>query len=164
MLLDADYTARLADFGYASLVGNIPEALGYLQRSTAQPGALRWNAPEQFDRKATFIRTTKSDIYSFGCVGLQGSPLGHESEVCSDILTGVVRQTTMVGNPGRCSGRPSLSEGPQTKPTRVSNNGRLALEFSSRMLVSSGGAPCCIGDNLHHSTILEFLPTASSPP
>ncbi|KAI9567214.1 WD40-repeat-containing domain protein [Boletus coccyginus] len=35
VLLDADYTARLADFGYASLVGNIPEALTYLQRSTA---------------------------------------------------------------------------------------------------------------------------------
>ena len=71
MLLDADYTARLADFGFASLVGNIPEALAYLQRSTAHPGALRWIAPEQIDPEATFSRETKSDIYSFGCVGLQ---------------------------------------------------------------------------------------------
>ncbi|KAF8549953.1 kinase-like protein, partial [Imleria badia] len=71
VLLDVNYTARLADFGYASLVGNIPEALTYLQRSTARPGALRWIAPEQVDPEETFIRTTKSDIYSFGCVALQ---------------------------------------------------------------------------------------------
>ena len=73
MLLDADYTARLADFGYASFMGNLPEALTYLQRSTARPGALRWVAPEQIDHEDTFIRTTKSDIYSFGCVYLEGS-------------------------------------------------------------------------------------------
>ena len=72
MLLDADYTARLADFGFASLVGNIPEALTYLQRSTAWPGALRWIAPEQVDPEETFNRTSKTDIYSFGCVALQG--------------------------------------------------------------------------------------------
>ena len=72
MLLDADYTARLADFGYASLVGSIPEALIYLQRSTVRPGALRWIAPEQVDPEETFNRTSKTDIYSFGCVALQG--------------------------------------------------------------------------------------------
>jgi serine/threonine protein kinase len=75
VLLDADYTARLADFGYASLVGNIPEALAYLQRSTARPGALRWIAPEQVDLEKTFNRTTNTDIYSFGCVALQGGSL-----------------------------------------------------------------------------------------
>ncbi|KAH0828970.1 kinase-like domain-containing protein [Lanmaoa asiatica] len=75
VLLDADYTARLADFGYASLIGNIPEALTYLQRSTARPGALRWNAPEQVDPEASCTQTTKSDIYSFGCVALQGGLL-----------------------------------------------------------------------------------------
>ncbi|KAI9456490.1 kinase-like domain-containing protein [Boletus coccyginus] len=71
VLLDADYTVRLADFGFASLVGNIPEALTYLQRSTARPGALRWIAPEQVDSEETFKLTTKTDIYSFGCVALQ---------------------------------------------------------------------------------------------
>ena len=76
MLLDTDYTARLADFGYSSLVGNIPEGLAYLQRSTARPGALRWSAPEQVDPEDTFNWTTKTDIYSFGCVALQGSSLG----------------------------------------------------------------------------------------
>jgi len=71
VLLDADYIARLADFGHASLVGNVPEALTYLQRSTAQSGALRWIAPEQVDPEGVFNRTTKNDIYSFGCVALQ---------------------------------------------------------------------------------------------
>ncbi|KAI9460812.1 kinase-like domain-containing protein [Boletus coccyginus] len=75
VLLDANYTARLGDFGYASLVGNIPEALSYLQRSTARSGALRWIAPEQVDSEETFNRTTKMDIYSFGCVALQGTLL-----------------------------------------------------------------------------------------
>jgi serine/threonine protein kinase len=75
VLLDADYTARLGDFGYSSLVGNIPEALTYLQRSTARPGALRWIAPEQVDPEEKFSRTTKTDIYSFGCVALQESSL-----------------------------------------------------------------------------------------
>ncbi|KAI9573332.1 kinase-like domain-containing protein [Boletus coccyginus] len=75
VLLDADYTVRLADFGYASLVGNIPEALEYLQRSTTRPGALRWIAPEQVDPDEMFNSTSKTDIYSFGCVALQGSLL-----------------------------------------------------------------------------------------
>ena len=78
MLIDADYTARLADFGYASLVGNIPEALSYLQRSTTRPGALRWIAPEQVDEE-TFNWTTKSDIYWFGCVALQASWLDSDA-------------------------------------------------------------------------------------
>ncbi|KAG6382175.1 WD40-repeat-containing domain protein [Boletus reticuloceps] len=76
VLLDADYTARLADFGYASLVGNFPEALTYLQRSTVRPGALRWIAPEQIESEETFNRTPKSDIYSFSCIALQASFLG----------------------------------------------------------------------------------------
>ncbi|KAF8419801.1 WD40-repeat-containing domain protein [Boletus edulis BED1] len=73
VLLDSDYTARLADFGYASLVGIIPEALTYLRRSTARAGALRWIAPEQVDEDEACKRTTKSDIWSFGCITLQGS-------------------------------------------------------------------------------------------
>ena len=91
MLLDADYTARLADFGYSSLVGNIPEALTYLQRSTATPGALRWIAPEQVDPEETFKRTTKTDIYSFGCVALQGSSLDSDARpmlIFLQVLTG----------------------------------------------------------------------------
>ncbi|KAF8549324.1 kinase-like protein [Imleria badia] len=86
VLLDVDYTARLADFGYASLVGSIPEALMYLQRSTARPGALRWIAPEQVDPEDTFTRTPKSDIYSFGCVALQASSMDTSSRFVLIIL------------------------------------------------------------------------------
>ena len=82
MLLDANYTARLADFGYASLIGNIPEALAYLQRSTARPGALRWIAPEQVDPAKELNRTTKSDVYSFGCVALQAGSLDETRDWC----------------------------------------------------------------------------------
>ena len=163
MLLDEDYTARLTDFGFASLAGNISEALIYLQRSTATPGALRWRAPEQVDPEETFSRTTKTDIYSFGCVALQESPIGHESGVCSYDFAGVVRKRTMVGNTGRCSSPLTLGEGPQTRPARVSNHGRLALEFNSKLLVTSGGAQFCRGDNTHHSTVLELLPAVPSP-
>ena len=74
MLLDADYTACLADLGYASLVGNIPEALTHFRRSTTRPGAWRWVAPEQLDQ-TVLNRTTKGDIYSFGCIAFQGGLL-----------------------------------------------------------------------------------------
>ena len=73
MLLDADYTARLADFGHASLIGNVPEVSTYLlEWSTAQPGTLRWVAPEQIVLEGTSTPTIKSDIYSLGCVCLEG--------------------------------------------------------------------------------------------
>ena len=91
MLLDADYTARLADFGYASLVGNIPEALSYLQRSTVRSGALRWAAPEQIQSEQPSDRTPKSDIYSFGCVALQESWLDTTVRsvlTCLQVLSG----------------------------------------------------------------------------
>jgi len=122
VLLDADYTARLADFGYASLVGNIPEALTYLQRSTARPGALRWIAPEQVDPEETFNKTTKTDIYSFGCVSLQGSSLTDpRRHAHADILAGFVRQRTMVGSPGGLGHCVALGEGGQAWPTRDPN-------------------------------------------
>lgn len=70
MLLDDKYNARLTDFGYASLVGEIPEALVYLQASTSRPGTVRWAAPEYFSSEVVHC-TTKSDIYSFGNITLQ---------------------------------------------------------------------------------------------
>ena len=62
-------------------MGNIPEVLAYLQRSTTRPGAFRWIAPEQVqaDPTVTFNRTTKSDIYSFGCVALQERSLNSDA-------------------------------------------------------------------------------------
>ncbi|KAI9573295.1 kinase-like domain-containing protein [Boletus coccyginus] len=91
ILLDASNTARLTDFGYASLVGDIPEALTYLQMSTTQPGAMRWAAPEQILPGMTLDRTTKSDIYSFGCISLQESLLNVTTDplfTLSQVLSG----------------------------------------------------------------------------
>ena len=39
----------------------------------------------------------------------------------ADLLVGFVRKTTMVGSPGRLSGRVALVDGTQARPTRVSN-------------------------------------------
>ena len=95
MLLDAGYTARLTDFGFASLAGNIPEALAYLDRSTTRPGALRWIAPEQLNHDGTTNRATvESDVYSFGCIALQASLLDKRQSY-SDFLIGIFRKTTV---------------------------------------------------------------------
>ena len=71
VLLDNNYTACLADFGCASLIGELPEGLNYLKTSTIGQGTRRWAAPERFafnEQKLT--RTIKSDIYSFGNIAL----------------------------------------------------------------------------------------------
>jgi len=102
-------------------VGNIPEALTYLQISTARPGALRWIAPEQVDFEETLNPTTGTDIYSFGCVALQGCHSPTRMSGLADIIAGFVRKTTMVGSQGRLGHRIALGEGTQAWPTRVSN-------------------------------------------
>ena len=71
VLLDNNYTVCLADFGCASLIGELPEGLNYLKTSTIGQGTRRWAAPERFafnEQKLT--RTIKSDIYSFGNIAL----------------------------------------------------------------------------------------------
>ncbi|KAF9237382.1 kinase-like domain-containing protein [Melanogaster broomeanus] len=73
VLLDKNYHARLTDFGHASLIGETPEALVYLKKSSMEQGTIRWAAPEQRTPDATSQRTTKSDIYSFGNIALQAS-------------------------------------------------------------------------------------------
>ncbi|KIJ12959.1 hypothetical protein PAXINDRAFT_101001 [Paxillus involutus ATCC 200175] len=90
VLLDANNNACLADFGYASLVGEIPEALAYLQMSTMRPGTLRWAAPEHFpknpEEEEIPQQTTKSDIYSFGNIALQASCLSTTFESALSLL------------------------------------------------------------------------------
>ena len=75
VLLDHNYNACLTDFGFASMVGDTSEVSVYLQMTTMKPGTLRWAAPEHFvaDSEETSQATqptTKSDIYSFGNLGL----------------------------------------------------------------------------------------------
>ena len=71
VLVDHSYNACLADFGCASLVGELPEGLTYLKMTNVGPGNLRWAAPEHFslDEQET-KHTTKSDIYSLGHIAL----------------------------------------------------------------------------------------------
>ncbi|KAF8133178.1 kinase-like domain-containing protein, partial [Boletus edulis] len=75
VLLDYNYKARLTDFGYSSVIGDIPEASLYLQMTTMRPGTLRWAVPEHFsaDVEQTTQLTTQNDIYSFGNLGLLAS-------------------------------------------------------------------------------------------
>ncbi|KAF9234243.1 kinase-like domain-containing protein [Melanogaster broomeanus] len=72
VLLDENFNARLADFGYASLLGENVESLAYLQMSTTsmRPGTLRCAAPERIFQEMV-QPMTESDIYSFGSVAFQ---------------------------------------------------------------------------------------------
>ncbi|KAI9464890.1 kinase-like domain-containing protein [Boletus coccyginus] len=99
VLLDADYSARLTDFGYTSSVGATSEALSYLRRSSVRPGSLRWFAPEQVlcDSKERFRKTIKSDVYSFGNTALQARL--HETTFCRLLI-----------HPQVLSGKPPWSE------------------------------------------------------
>ncbi|KAF8119230.1 kinase-like domain-containing protein [Boletus edulis] len=101
VLLDDDFTARLVDFGYPSMVAGLPEALIYLRRSTCRPGALRWNAPEQISSEkvssnSKSVRwTTETDVLS----GKQPwSEIGEEVVVILRLLKGEI--------PGRPESRP----------------------------------------------------------
>ncbi|KAF8123322.1 kinase-like domain-containing protein [Boletus edulis] len=107
VLLDDDYNARLTDFGYASMIGDIPETSLYLQMTTMKPGTLRWAAPEHFlaDVEQTMQPTTQSDIYSFGNLGLfvlsgkhPWSEIQRETAIIIQLLRGVT--------PKRPSSRP----------------------------------------------------------
>ncbi|KAJ8591683.1 kinase-like protein [Rhizopogon salebrosus TDB-379] len=69
VLLDGENRAVLTDFGLSSkLVG---QGHTYLQRSCAQPGAVRYAAPELLCSNEPIQPDTRSDVYSFGCLALQ---------------------------------------------------------------------------------------------
>ena len=87
VLLDHNYNARLTDFGYASMIGELPEASVYLQMTTMRPGTLRWAAPEHFlaDAEQTIRPTTQSDIYSFGNLALLAGAVSCTSYIFSSL-------------------------------------------------------------------------------
>ncbi|KAF9222474.1 kinase-like protein [Gyrodon lividus] len=55
VLIDEFYCARLADFGFASVIGETPENLAYLHASTERPGTIRWAAAEHFSQDADVL-------------------------------------------------------------------------------------------------------------
>ncbi|KAG1722278.1 kinase-like domain-containing protein [Suillus occidentalis] len=73
VLLNNDKRAVLTDFGLSSMLGDIT-GFSYLQRSCAQPGAIRYSAPELLmprDSDASIQPNIRSDVYSFGCLALK---------------------------------------------------------------------------------------------
>ncbi|KAG2131262.1 kinase-like domain-containing protein [Suillus bovinus] len=71
VLLNDDKRAVLTDFGLSSVLGDIT-GFSYLQWSCAQPGVIRYSAPELLrDPDAPVQPDIRSDIYSFGCLALK---------------------------------------------------------------------------------------------
>ncbi|CAK9234801.1 unnamed protein product [Sphagnum troendelagicum] len=71
ILLDQDYTPKLADFGLAKILNGKDEDV---VSSTSTPGTIGYMAPEICEKKKA---STKSDVYSFGVLLiklLNGSP------------------------------------------------------------------------------------------
>ncbi|KAF8837190.1 kinase-like protein [Paxillus ammoniavirescens] len=161
VLVDETFTACLADFGYASVVGEIEKNLAYLQVSKQRPGAVRWAAPEQFpeDPEKPWQPTPLTDIYSFGNIVLSGEQPW--SEVQSDVV--VMLNLAKGINPGR----------PQSRPI---DNGHWG--FIERCWLPIHGRPAAIGivselqhllDTSHHPHLplrkhLVFSPHNHSHP
>ncbi|KDQ49915.1 hypothetical protein JAAARDRAFT_613253 [Jaapia argillacea MUCL 33604] len=113
ILIDKDHHARLCDFGLASLFSDPASAL-YNPTSTQSGGTTRWMAPEILaPGPGANVRPTKhTDIYAFGCVGVElysgQDPFTGISD--RDIILGVPRGLRP-SNPGEGAfGRPPPPE------------------------------------------------------
>lgn len=73
VLLNDEKRAVLTDFGLSSMLGDITGS-SYLERSCAQPGAIRYSTPELLilgESDASIRPDIRSDVYSFGCLALK---------------------------------------------------------------------------------------------
>ncbi|KAG1865403.1 kinase-like domain-containing protein [Suillus subluteus] len=73
VLLNNEKRAVLTDFGLSSMLGDIT-GFSYVERSCAQPGAIRYSAPELListDSDTSIQPDIRSDVYSFGCLALK---------------------------------------------------------------------------------------------
>lgn len=70
VLILADMTACIADFGLSSMLGDLQTGSTYLAATAMYPGAVRWTAPELL-LSDDVQPTTLSDIYSLGSIMLQ---------------------------------------------------------------------------------------------
>ena len=71
VLVNDEKRAVLTDFGLSSMLAD--QGHSYLQRSCAQPGAIRYSAPELLMPNTSLQPDTRSDVYSFGCLALRVS-------------------------------------------------------------------------------------------
>ena len=73
MLVDVDGSIRLTDFGMSLFAEGTP----YQNNSVHGGGAVRWTAPELIEPEEFGLEyrrpTSRSDIYSFGCVCIEVS-------------------------------------------------------------------------------------------
>ena len=73
MLIDVEEIVRLTDFGMSVFAEGTP----YHNDSVHGGGATRWKAPELMDAEEFGLEdrrpTSRSDIYSFGCVCIEVS-------------------------------------------------------------------------------------------
>jgi serine/threonine protein kinase len=65
VLVSSDREAKIADFGFANFVDM---SMSY---ATVRMGTPKWMAPELLDRSQKFQRSTKSDIFAFGCIAFE---------------------------------------------------------------------------------------------
>ncbi|KAF8119559.1 kinase-like domain-containing protein [Boletus edulis] len=111
VVLHADYTACLTDYGYSSSVEATSEALAYLRRSPMTSESLRWIPPEQVlcDSKEKFRKTMESDVHSFGNIALHVlSGKQPWSEIHEDAF--VVLCLAQGQKPGRPKTRPIVDQ------------------------------------------------------
>jgi serine/threonine protein kinase len=65
ILVSNDREAKIADFGFTNFVDM---SMSY---ATPRMGTPKWMAPELLDTRQKFQRTTKSDIFAFGCIAFE---------------------------------------------------------------------------------------------
>ncbi|KAF8843871.1 kinase-like protein [Paxillus ammoniavirescens] len=107
VLIDKTFSARLAGFCHASVVGQRERILAYPQESKQCQVAVRWAAPELVPQELekTCEPTPLSDIYSFGNIALQvlsGKQPWSETKIDDDVLSQLAKGV----NPGRPQSRP----------------------------------------------------------
>ena len=65
ILVSSNRKAKIADFGFANFADM---SVSY---ATVRLGTPKWMAPELLDTGQKFQRTTKSDIFAFGCIAFE---------------------------------------------------------------------------------------------
>jgi serine/threonine protein kinase len=80
ILVSDDWNIYLADFGLSSAI-EAHSSVGAIKPSSNRAGSARWFAPELIIPTEfgcdKFVRTPATDVYAFGLVCIEFSPLNH---------------------------------------------------------------------------------------